>query len=136
MITKNKNILDRSLMPVKEFLDFAISVSTALDDMHKKDNIHGEIRPENISWDPDNLKAVLIDPATGDKEISVFNMERLPYISPEQTGRINRTTDYHTDFYSLGVTFYQLLTGRLPYVTDDNLELIHSHIAKRPIPPH
>jgi serine/threonine protein kinase len=57
-------------------------------------------------------------------------------MSPEQTGRMNRTLDYRTDFYSLGVTFYELLTGQLPFTTTDILELVHCHIAKQPSPPH
>jgi predicted ATPase/signal transduction histidine kinase/CheY-like chemotaxis protein len=57
-------------------------------------------------------------------------------MSPEQTGRMNRGLDYRTDFYSLGVTFYELLTGQLPFTTTDVLELVHCHIAKQPIPPH
>ncbi|MBD0300762.1 MAG: AAA family ATPase, partial [Tolypothrix sp. T3-bin4] len=60
----------------------------------------------------------------------------LAYLSPEQTGRMNRSLDYRTDFYSLGITFYELLTGQLPYNTSDTLELVHCHIAKQPIPPH
>jgi PAS domain S-box-containing protein len=60
----------------------------------------------------------------------------LAYISPEQTGRMNRWLDYRTDFYSLGVTFYELLTGQLPFPTTDILELVHCHIAKQPVPPH
>jgi serine/threonine protein kinase len=57
----------------------------------------------------------------------------LAYISPEQTGRMNRGIDYRTDFYSLGVTFYELLTGKLPFESDDPMELVHCHIAKMPI---
>ena len=60
----------------------------------------------------------------------------LPYISPEQTGRMNRVLDYRTDLYSLGVTFYETLTGRLPFEAQDALELVHCHIAKRPQPLH
>jgi serine/threonine protein kinase len=62
----------------------------------------------------------------------------LAYISPEQTGRMNRALDYRTDFYSLGITFYQLLTGKLPFLPspneafDDAIELVHAHIAKQP----
>ncbi len=66
----------------------------------------------------------------------LFVKNTLAYISPEQTGRMNRALDYRTDFYSLGVTFYQLLTNRLPFSTNDALELIHNHIAKHPLPPH
>ncbi len=56
----------------------------------------------------------------------------LAYISPEQTGRMNRSLDYRTDYYSLGVTLYELLTGRLPFETTDAMELVHAHIAKTP----
>jgi serine/threonine protein kinase len=59
----------------------------------------------------------------------------LAYISPEQTGRMNRAVDYRTDFYSLGVTFYEMLTGRLPFEADDPMALVHAHIAKQPLPP-
>ncbi len=58
----------------------------------------------------------------------------LSYLSPEQTGRMNRGIDYRTDFYSLGVTFYELLTGELPFQSNDPMELVHSHIAKQPPP--
>lgn len=57
-------------------------------------------------------------------------------MSPEQTGRMNRSLDYRTDFYSLGATFYQLLTHQLPFATTDAMELVHCHIAKQPLPPH
>ena len=60
----------------------------------------------------------------------------LAYISPEQTGRMNRVVDYRTDFYSLGVSFYEMLTGALPFPSCDPMELVHSHIARTPEPPH
>jgi serine/threonine protein kinase len=59
----------------------------------------------------------------------------LHYISPEQTGRMNRTVDYRTDLYSLGITFYEMLTGTVPFESHDSLEVIHSHIARKPVPP-
>ncbi|MEO0971365.1 MAG: protein kinase, partial [Cyanobacteria bacterium J06639_18] len=58
----------------------------------------------------------------------------LAYLAPEQTGRMNRGIDYRTDFYSLGVTFYELLTGQLPFPTTDPMELVHCHIARSPVP--
>jgi len=60
----------------------------------------------------------------------------LPYLSPEQTGRMNRALDYRTDLYSLGMTFYELFTGRLPFESKEAMELVHCHLAKQPIPPH
>ena len=59
----------------------------------------------------------------------------LAYISPEQTGRINRAIDYRTDLYSAGVTFYRMLTGELPFATRDPMELVYAHLAKQPVPP-
>jgi serine/threonine protein kinase len=59
----------------------------------------------------------------------------LSYLSPEQTGRTSRSLDYRTDFYSLGVTFYQLLTNSLPFTGNDAMELVHCHLAITPIPP-
>ena len=60
----------------------------------------------------------------------------LPYMSPEQTGRMNRLVDWRTDFYSLGVTLYELFTGRLPFDFTEPLELVHAHMALMPTPPH
>ncbi len=60
----------------------------------------------------------------------------LAYISPEQTGRMNRALDYRTDFYSLDVTFYEMLTGKKPFESNDAMELVHCHIAKQPVQPH
>jgi serine/threonine protein kinase len=58
----------------------------------------------------------------------------LPYLSPEQTGRMNRALDYRSDFYSLGATFFEMLTGQPPFQFQDPLELIHAHIARTPPP--
>ncbi len=55
------------------------------------------------------------------------------YMSPEQTGRMNRGVDYRSDFYSLGVIFYELMTGQLPFESDSLMALVHSHIARQPI---
>jgi serine/threonine protein kinase len=74
----------------------------------------------------DNNKSI---PDAIESNITLSNTAHLPYISPEQTGRMNRTVDYRTDFYSLGIVFYELLTGKPPFVVEDPLGLIHSHIA-------
>ena len=128
----------------KEFLPYFISIADILGHIHASNIIHKDINPSNI----------VINPSTGILKIIDFGISTqlsrenptlknpnilegtLAYISPEQTGRMNRTLDYRTDFYSLGVTFYELLTGKLPFETMDALELVHCHIAKQPIPPH
>ncbi|MEG4446059.1 AAA family ATPase [Microcoleus sp. AT9_B5] len=129
---------------LNEFLLLAIATTETLGKIHSANIIHKDINPSNI----------VFNPATGQLKIIDFGISTqlkretptlknpnilegtLAYISPEQTGRMNRTLDYRTDFYSLGVTFYELLTGKLPFETEDALELVHCHIARQPIPPH
>ncbi|MBC8246110.1 MAG: AAA family ATPase, partial [Deltaproteobacteria bacterium] len=101
--------------------------------MHASGGFHGDIRPEHITQRGDQAEINLIDPGA---ETSSFAPARLPYISPEQTGRMNRVVDYPTDLYSLGVVFYEILIGEPPFLSEDLLEMIHSHIAKRATPPH
>jgi serine/threonine protein kinase len=67
--------------------------------------------------------------------VDIYEAE-LAYISPEQTGRLNRTIDYRTDYYSLGVGLYQMLTCHLPFEMEDPMEVVHSQIARQPVPPH
>ena len=125
------------------FLDMAISITAAMDDVHRYKMIHKDITPENILVDPGTGRAWIIDFRFATvllKEAPVITdpaiMEgTLTHMSPEQTGRMNRTLDYRTDFYSLGVVFYQMLTGHLPFVSADSLELVHAHLARQPVPP-
>lgn len=130
-------------LDLKTFLSIAIQTAQTLKELHQNRIIHKDIKPANL----------LINPATGQVKITDFSVASilpretqtlmspdglegtLPYMSPEQTGRMNRGIDYRSDFYSLGITFYQLLTRRLPFESNDPLELIHSHLAKQPIPP-
>ena len=122
-------------MPIKEFIDFAISVSASLVKTHKEEQIHGAICPENINWDQKNLKAELVDLSNRDKK-PLLNKACLPYISPEQTGRINLQVDYRTDLYSLGIVFFEILVGKPPFFSNDTMEMIHLHIAGIPPEPH
>ncbi|WP_228013199.1 protein kinase domain-containing protein, partial [Nostoc edaphicum] len=111
-----------------------------LDILYRHRIIHKDIKPANILINPETKQVKLIDfsiasllPQETQTLISPNVLEgTLAYISPEQTGRMNRGIDYRTDFYSLGVTFYELLTGKLPFQSDDPMELVHSHIAKQP----
>src|SRR3712207_3810927 len=112
--------------------------------IHAAGVIHKDINPGNIVLNLDTGVVKIIDFGIATR----FNRTNptfksphvlegtLAYLSPEQTGRMNRLLDYRTDFYSLGVTFYELLTGQLPFLTTDILTLVHCHIAKPPIPPH
>lgn len=124
---------------LKEFIQIAIQVVTALEKLHQNNIIHKDIKPHNIlvSSQLDEIKIIDFSIATRlTRENAAYNSLNLlegtlAYISPEQTGRMNRYIDYRTDFYSLGVTFYEILTGKLPFVTDDPMELLHCHIAKQ-----
>lgn len=129
---------------LEDFLEIAIKITTALGEIHGANIIHKDINPANIVYSPQTQQLKIIDFGISTRlsreNPTLKNLNSLEgtlaYISPEQTGRMNRSLDYRTDFYSLGVTFYELLTGQLPFVTEDVLELVHCHIAKPPIPPH
>ncbi|MBD2120881.1 AAA family ATPase [Trichocoleus sp. FACHB-262] len=131
-------------MPLPKFLHFAITVTKILGDIHTANVIHKDINPSNIVLNPQTGQVKVIDFGISTRlgrTNPTFNNPHilegtLAYISPEQTGRMNRSLDYRTDFYSLGITFYELLTGQLPFPTADILELVHCHIAKQPVPPH
>ncbi|MEC4812855.1 MAG: ATP-binding sensor histidine kinase [Scytonema sp. PMC 1069.18] len=125
---------------LQKFLQIAISLCETLDVLSHQRIIHKDIKPSNILINPDTKQVKIIDfsiasllPRETQSLISSNVLEgTLAYISPEQTGRMNRLIDYRTDFYSLGVTFYELLTGELPFHSEDVMELIHCHIAKAP----
>lgn len=131
-------------MSLPTFLRLAIALTDILGSIHANTIIHKDINPGNIVFNPDTDVVKIIDfgiasqfSRTNPTFKSHYSLEgTLAYLSPEQTGRMNRLLDYRTDFYSLGVTFYQLLTGQLPFETTDRLELVHCHIAKQPVSPH
>lgn len=140
--------LDR-LVKSKQFtladiLRVAIQIVDILEQMHQQHVIHKDINPSNIVLNPATNQLKLIDFGISttlmQESMNLRNPNMLEgtlaYMSPEQTGRMNRTVDYRTDFYSLGVTLYELLTGQLPFQTSDVLALVHSHIAKPPTPLH
>jgi PAS domain S-box-containing protein len=131
-------------MPISAFLPLAIKLTDILGGIHAANIIHKDINPGNIVLNVKTGVVKIIDfgiatqfNRTNPTSKSPHVLEgTLAYLSPEQTGRMNRSLDYRTDFYSVGVTFYQLLTGQLPFATTDILELVHCHIAKQPVPPH
>ncbi|WP_367119043.1 AAA family ATPase [Nostoc sp. JL23] len=123
-----------------EFLDIAIALSNILDGLYRHRIIHKDIKPANILINPETKQVKLIDFSIASllpretQEIHSPNILEgtLAYLSPEQTGRMNRGIDYRSDYYSLGVTFYELLAGHLPFESNDPMELVHCHIAKQP----
>ncbi|WP_448281053.1 trifunctional serine/threonine-protein kinase/ATP-binding protein/sensor histidine kinase [Phormidesmis priestleyi] len=127
-----------------EFLLMAIALSAILNQLHYHRVIHKDIKPANILIHPTTRQVKLIDFSIASllpRETQTLTNPNvlegtLAYLSPEQTGRMNRGIDYRTDFYSLGVTFYELLTQQLPFVTHDPIELVYCHIAKAPAPAH
>jgi predicted ATPase/signal transduction histidine kinase len=125
------------------FLGLAISLATTLGEIHRRGVIHKDLKPSNLILTPEGEGRIIdfgsatlqrvehVDPA-----VPHFIEGTLAYMSPEQTGRMNRAVDYRTDFYSLGVTFYELLTGSLPFQARDVLGWFHAHLASHPQPPH
>ncbi|MEH2352440.1 trifunctional serine/threonine-protein kinase/ATP-binding protein/sensor histidine kinase [Nostoc sp.] len=130
--------IGRNLESLMEFLEIAIALCNTLDVLYRERIIHKDIKPANILINTETKQVKLIDfsiasllPRETQTLINPNVLEgTLAYISPEQTGRMNRGIDYRTDFYSLGITFYELLTGVLPFKSNDPMELVHCHIAK------
>src|ERR1043166_4074100 len=138
--------LDRLLgapIDVGHFLRMAIAIVVVVGKVHQRGIVHKDIKPAHV----------LVNRATGRVWLTGFGIasrvprERQPpqppetiagtlaYMAPEQTGRMNRSIDSRSDLYSLGVTFYQMLTGALPFAAADPLEWVHSHLARRPLEP-
>ncbi len=137
------HILREAPLALIETLDVAQKLARALVEIHSKNIIHKDINPSNVLYDRATGEVLLIDfgissclvREQADSQGQGLTEGSLPYMSPEQTGRMNRFVDYRSDFYSFGVTLYEILTGRLPFETTDGLRLIHAHIAKKPLSP-
>src|SRR6202042_1516575 len=130
-------------LAIGSFLRVSIGLANALTRLHERGLIHKDIKPANV----------LINSVTGQAWLTGFGIaSRLPrerqapgppeviagtlaYMAPEQTGRMNRSIDSRSDLYALGVTFYQMLTGRLPFNAADPMEWVHCHIARKPVAP-
>jgi predicted ATPase/signal transduction histidine kinase len=139
-------LLDRLLgqpLALTDFMRIGISLVRALRRAHESGLIHKDIKPANVLMDMESGCAWL----TGFGIASRLPREQrvpeppeviagtLAYMAPEQTGRMNRSIDSRSDLYALGVTFYEMLTGVLPFAVSDPMEWIHCHIARRPVPP-
>ncbi|MEG5000309.1 AAA family ATPase [Microcoleus sp. B4-D4] len=139
-----EEILKKRQFTLLEFLKIAIQITESLSIIHQSNIIHKDINLSNIVFNFQakqlkiidfGLSTILSRENTALKNPNVLE-GTLAYISPEQTGRMNRAIDYRTDFYSLGVTFYKILTNQLPFDATDAMELVHCHIARQPVSPH
>ncbi len=123
-------------------IKIVLAIAGQIEQRHKAGHIHKSIKPSNVLIQSDSETVQLIDDVRilDINQIShfiyddYFRRQTLPYLSPEQTGRIKQTVNYSTDLYSLGMIFYQLLTGKPPFLFDDPITIIHSHLAETPLP--
>jgi hypothetical protein len=139
-----KELTARGPLDLRSFFDYAIQLATTVGEVHRRGIIHKDINPTNVIVDRAAGRARLADFGIASR-LSAERQGQLQhphllegtisYMSPEQTGRMNRDLDYRSDLYSLGVTFYEMLTGRLPFESADALEVIHGHVAVPPVPP-
>jgi len=123
-------------------LNMAISIVKAIAEIHDKNVIHKDINPSNIIYNQNDNRLNIIDFGLS-SELSFENFDlsninlldgSLAYISPEQTGRINRNIDYRTDYYSAGITLYELFSGQLPFQATSIREWVYCQIAREPVP--
>ena len=134
--------LQQEHLTVPGALTLSLKLVDTLSKLHRLHLIHGNLCPHSILLGQSVEDVYLLNfnlPAVSEKSDQLLSSrirtDDLRYIAPEQSGRINRAMDYRADFYSLGATIYEMLTGRPPFNSDDNLELIHSHIARQPRSP-
>jgi len=139
-----KQLIQTQNFSIAQIVSMAIDIATIIGKIHAAHIIHKDITPANIVIDPTSNRINIIDYGAS-TQISIENpSSQIPnihegsfyYISPEQTGRMNRSLDYRTDYYSFGVTLYELLTKTVPFKSNDPMEMIHCHIAKQAIPPN
>ncbi|CAN95609.1 Protein kinase [Sorangium cellulosum So ce56] len=131
-------------MSIERFFPLALRLAAALAEVHRRHVIHKDIKPQNLLYNPDTGEVKITD--LGIASLSPREAQELAhdaliegtlaYMAPEQTGRINRRVDERTDLYSLGVTFYEMLTGTLPFHASDPVAWVYCHIAQAPRPPH
>src|SRR5712671_963914 len=137
------DLLLNGAMDIAQFLRLAIRVAAALGHVHSRGLVHKDIKPANILVNAAGDQAWLMGLGMASRlprerqsvQPSEFLVGTLAYMAPEQTGRMNRSIDSRSDLYGLGVTFYEMLTGTLPFTASDPMELVHCHMTRQPTPP-
>ena len=137
-----KSLLNTRTFTLQQLLTIAAEMVRILGEIHTANLVHADIKTSNLIFNPETNHLQVIDfgssqALTGAGSIGEIQglAGTLSYMSPEQTGRMNRPVDWRTDFYSLGVVLYEMFTGRLPFENTDALELVHAHIARQPPKP-
>lgn len=137
--TTLSNLIASNTLSFEQRLYIACQLTSALKEVHRSQLIHRDLNPSNILIDPKTLQIKLCDFALATrlshKQTKLINNKlwgKFEYISPEQTGRTNINVDYRSDLYSLGITLYELFSGRLPFTSQSAMTLLHSHIARPP----
>ncbi len=136
-------LIARDQLDLADRLSLAISLARGIGAVHEHQFIHGDIAPKNVLVNPASLDLKICDfglasridvqPRRSDGTMMVGTLE---YMSPEQTGRTNLDVDYRSDFYSLGATLYELFAGRVPFLAQDPMSLLHAQLASLPVPLH
>lgn len=127
-------------LPLLETLDVSSRLVDALAVLHDHGIVHRDFGSHNVLFNRDSgllkicdfASASLLAPGGSVSALPLELRESIAYVAPEQTGRTNRRVDQRADYYSLGVTLYELFTGGLPFATDDAVGLVHSHMARLP----
>ncbi len=135
---------ERERLPLESVFAVAIGMTRSLTVIHECGVLHRDIKPHNIIANFERGRVALSDFSVspvvvgdvGPRESSDALVGTLRYMAPEQTGRMGRRVDYRSDYYALGATIYELLTGRAPFTHSSALELLHAHMARTPAPPH
>ncbi|TIH14872.1 response regulator [Marinifilum sp. JC120] len=137
------SIIPHSETDLSQKLQIALKIAKSISRIHTKGFLHRNIRPDSIAIAPDFKEALLtnlqnstrITDSYTQSSSEIISADNIYYISPEQSGRVSTELDRRSDFYSLGITLFELFTGRKPFTAKDDLELIHSHLAKEPPAP-
>lgn len=142
-IPVNKYFNSDKKFNIESFLTISADIAKTLGNLHAQGVIHRNIKPKSVLIHPETEELKITDfgitALLTHEHDEVYNpdfiLDTITYMSPEQTGRMNRTVDYRTDIYSLGIVLYEIITGLLPFKSADPMELIHAHIAMMPKTP-